>query len=84
MKRFFRLLLMLGLGAGAWSCADDGTPTVSINGGTDFLSLDHLARSGKITVNAPAPWSVALASENYGQDQKPDSLTLSAEEGPEG
>lgn len=55
MKRFFRLLLMLGLGAGAWSCADDGTPTVSINGGTDFLSLDHLARSGKITVNAPAP-----------------------------
>lgn len=84
MKRFFRLLLMLGLGAGAWSCADDGTPTVSINGGTDFLSLDHLARSGKITVNAPAPWSVALASENYGQDQKPDWLTLSAEDGPEG
>jgi len=58
MKRLFRLLLILGLAAGTWSCADDGTPSVSINGGTDFLSLDHLARSGKITVNAPAPWSV--------------------------
>lgn len=54
MKRLFRLLLILGLAAGTWSCADDGTPSVSINGGTDFLSLDHLARSGKITVNAPA------------------------------
>ena len=53
MKRLFRLLLILGLAAGTWSCADDGTPSVSINGGTDFLSLDHLARSGKITVNAP-------------------------------
>ena len=50
MKRLFRLLLILGLAAGTWSCADDGTPSVSINGGTDFLSLDHLARSGKITV----------------------------------
>ena len=84
MKRLFRLLLILGLAAGTWSCADDGTPSVSINGGTDFLSLDHLARSGKITVNAPAPWSVTLAPENYGQDQKPDWLTLSAEEGPAG
>ena len=82
MKRLFRLLLILGLAAGTWSCADDGTPSVSINGGTDFLSLDHLARSGKITVNAPAPWSVTLAPENYGQDEKPDWLTLSAEEGP--
>ena len=84
MKRLFRLLLILGLAAGTWSCADDGTPSVSINGGTDFLSLDHLARSGKITVNAPAPWSVTLAPENYGQDEKPDWLTLSAEEGPAG
>ena len=84
MKRLFRLLLILGLAAGTWSCTDDGTPSVSINGGTDFLSLDHLARSGKITVNAPAPWSVTLAPENYGQDEKPDWLTLSAEEGPAG
>ena len=84
MKRLFRLLLILGLAAGTRSCADDGTPSVSINGGTDFLSLDHLARSGKITVNAPAPWSVTLAPENYGQDEKPDWLTLSAEEGPAG
>lgn len=84
MKRLFRLLLILGLAAGTWSCADDGTPSVSINGGTDFLSLDHLARSGKITVNAPAPWSVTLAPENYGQDKTPDWLTLSAEEGPAG
>ena len=38
----------------------------------------------KITVNAPAPWSVTLAPENYGQDEKPDWLTLSAEEGPAG
>ena len=71
MKRLFRLLLILGLAAGTWSCADDGTPSASINGGTDFLSLDHLARSGKITVNAPAPWSVTLAPETTVRTKNP-------------
>ena len=59
MKRLFRLILTLGLIAGTIAC-DDETPKVRINGGTDFLSLDDLARSGKITVNAPAPWQITL------------------------
>ena len=84
MKRLFRLFPVFALLTGVWACSDDKTSEVRINDGTEFLSLDYLARSGKITVNAPAPWSVVLASEDYGQDKKPDWLTLSAEDGPEG
>lgn len=84
MNRLFRLFLLLILAAGSLACTEDGTPNVNINDGTDFLSLDYLPRSGKITVNAPAPWSVTLASENFGQDKKTDWVTLSIEEGPEG
>ena len=84
MKRLFRLFLALALLTGAWACSDDKTPEVSINGGADFLSLDYLARSGKITVNAPAPWTVILSAGNYGGGDRPDWVTLSAEAGPAG
>lgn len=77
MKRFFRLILALGLVAGTMAC-DDETPKVSINGGTDFLSLDDLARSGKITVNAPAPWQIALP------EPAEEWFTLSPLKGPAG
>lgn len=78
MKRLFRLILALGLIAGAMACSDDETPTVRINDGTDFLSLDHLARSGKITVNAPAPWNITLP------EPAEEWFTLSTLEGPAG
>ncbi len=58
MKRLFRLFAAFALLTGAWACSDDQTSEVRINDGAEFLSLDYLARSGKITVNAPAPWSV--------------------------
>ena len=84
MKRLFRLFAAFALLTGAWACSDDKTSEVRINDGAEFLSLDYLARSGKITVNAPAPWTVILSAGSYGGDERPDWVTLSAEEGPEG
>ena len=55
MKRLFRLFAAFALLTGTWACSDDQTSEVRINDGAEFLSLDYLARSGKITVNAPAP-----------------------------
>ena len=66
MKRLFRLFLMFTLLTGAWACSDDKTSEVRINDGAEFLSLDYLARSGKITVNAPAPWTVILSAGTSG------------------
>lgn len=66
MKRLFRLFAAFALLTGAWACSDDQTSEVRINDGAEFLSLDYLARSGKITVNAPAPWSVIISSGNFG------------------
>ena len=84
MKRLFRLFAAFALLTGAWACSDDQTSEVRINDGAEFLSLDYLARSGKITVNAPAPWSVIISSGNFGGGNDPDWVTLSADEGPEG
>ena len=50
MKRLFRLFPVFALLTGVWACSDDKTSEVRINDGTEFLSLDYLARSGKITV----------------------------------
>lgn len=66
MKRLFRLFAAFALLTGTWACSDDQTSEVRINDGAEFLSLDYLARSGKITVNAPAPWSVIVSSGNFG------------------
>ena len=66
MKRLFRLFAAFALLTGTWACSDDQTSEVRINDGAEFLSLDYLARSVKITVNAPAPWSVILSSGNFG------------------
>lgn len=81
MKNLFKSLLALLLFAAA-GCSDDAD-VMSINGGERFLSLDHAARSGKITVSAPAPWSLKLQT-SYGNTERPDWVTLSAEEGPAG
>lgn len=48
MKRLFRLFPVFALLTGVWACSDDKTSEVRINDGTEFLSLDYLARSGKI------------------------------------
>lgn len=86
MKHTFRISLLLVLSAFAAACSDDDDPVagISINGGESFLSLDALARSGEITVDAPAPWSVQLSSGSYGASEKPDWITLTAETGGEG
>lgn len=76
MKRLFHLFLALNLAAGAGACSDDA-PKLNINGGTEFLSLDALSRSGAISVDAPGPWSILLPEqENW--------FTLSPLEGPAG
>ena len=77
MKSLFRYILALGLLIGACACSDDDTSRVRINDGNDFLSLDNLARSGKITVSAPAPWHIILPEQS-------DWFSLSALEGPVG
>lgn len=78
MKRLLRLFLALSFAAGSWACSDDGTLKVSINDGTDFLSLDYLARSGKITVLSPGPWTITLP------EPQQEWFTLSTLEGPAG
>lgn len=79
MKNLFRLFLCLALLPGAVACSDDDTqrPTVIVNGGEDFLSLDGLARAGKLTVLASAPWRVTAAAGDTW-------FTLSPTEGPAG
>lgn len=79
MKNLFRLFLCLALLPGAMACSDDDTqrPTVIVNGGEDFLSLDGLARAGKLTVLASAPWRVTAAAGDTW-------FTLSPTEGPAG
>lgn len=67
MKRLFRLFLASALLTGAWACSDDKTSEVRINDGAEFLSLDYLARSGKITVTAPGPWEITLPEEGGGR-----------------
>ncbi len=67
MKRLFRLFPVFALLTGVWACSDDKTSEVRINDGTEFLSLDYLARSGKITVTAPGPWSITLPEEGGGK-----------------
>lgn len=67
MKRLFRLFLAFALLTGAWACSDDKTQEVRINDGAEFLSLDYLARSGKITVTAPGPWEITLPEEGGGK-----------------
>ena len=80
MKRLFRLFLASALLTGAWACSDDKTSEVRINDGAEFLSLDYLARSGKITVTAPGPWEITLPEEGGGDNW----FTLSPLSGPEG
>lgn len=79
MKRLFSFLLCLTLIAGSAACSDDETtrPALIINGGESFLSLDALARAGKISVTSSLPWRVTTAAEDRW-------FTLSAEEGPAG
>ena len=56
MKKLFRLFLCLALFSGTAACSDDEASQnlIVINGGEHFLSLDGLARAGKISVLAPA------------------------------
>ena len=77
MKKLFRLFLCLALFSGTAACSDDEASQnlIVINGGEHFLSLDGLARAGKISVLAPAPWRVTKAAGDTW-------FTLSATEGP--
>ena len=79
MKKLFRLFLCLALLSGTAACSDDEASQnlIVINGGEHFLSLDGLARAGKISVLAPAPWRVTKAAGDTW-------FTLSATEGPAG
>ena len=79
MKRLFRLFLCLALLSGTAACSDDEVSQnlIVINGGEHFLSLDGLARAGKISVLAPAPWRVTKAAGDTW-------FRLSATEGPAG
>ena len=60
MKRLFSALLCLALIAGSAACSDDETtrPVLVVNAGESFLSLDALARAGKISVTSSLPWRV--------------------------
>lgn len=79
MKKLFRLFLCLALFSTTAACSDDEASQnlIVINGGEHFLSLDGLARAGKISVLAPAPWRVTKAAGDTW-------FTLSATEGPAG
>ena len=79
MKKLFRLFLCLALFSGTPGSRDDEASQnlIVINGGEHFLSLDGLARAGKISVLAPAPWRVTKAAGDTW-------FTLSATEGPAG
>lgn len=79
MKRLFGIFLALALIAGLGACSDDDQSgaAISINGGEQFLSLDGLARSGKLSIISAAPWRVTTpAGDKW--------FTLSAVEGPAG
>ncbi|MEG1864189.1 MAG: sialyltransferase [Alistipes sp.] len=79
MKNTFRLFLWVFLLAGLGACSDEQTTvgTLSVNNGTTFLSFDGLARSGKISVRASAPWRVtSSASDKW--------FTLTPNQGPAG
>lgn len=78
MKKLLHLFLAGLLVAAATSCNDDEPDIApSVNGGATFLSLDALSRSGKLSINAAAPWRVTTASgERW--------FTLSAQSGPAG
>ena len=79
MKRLFSALLCLALIAGSAACSDDETtrPVLVVNAGESFLSLDALARAGKISVTSSLPWRVTAAAGDKW-------ITLSATEGPAG
>ena len=79
MKRLFSALLCLALIAGSAACSDDETtrPVLVVNAGESFLSLDALARAGKISVTSSLPWCVTAAAGDKW-------FTLSATEGPAG
>ena len=79
MKRLFSALLCLALIAGSAACSDDETtrPVLVVNAGESFLSLDALARAGKISVTSSLPWRVTAAAGDMW-------FTLSATEGPAG
>ena len=61
------------------ACSDDETtrPVLVVNAGESFLSLDALARAGKISVTSSLPWRVTAAAGDKW-------FTLSATEGPAG
>ena len=79
MKRLFSALLCLALITGSAACSDDETtrPVLVVNAGESFLSLDALARAGKISVTSSLPWRVTAAAGDKW-------FTLSATEGPAG
>ena len=79
MKRLFSALLCLALIAGSAACSDDETtrPVLVVNAGESFLSLDALARAGKISVTSSLPWRVTAAAGDKW-------FMLSATEGPAG
>ena len=73
MKRLFSALLCLALIAGSAACSDDETtrPVLVVNAGESFLSLDALARAGKISVTSSLPWRVTAAAGTSGLRSPP-------------
>ena len=67
MKKIIPTFLCLALLSGTAACSDDEVSQnlIVINGGEHFLSLDGLARAGKISVLAPAPWRVTEGCGGY-------------------
>ena len=78
-EKIISALPLPGVAFGHRGVSDDEVSQnlIVINGGEHFLSLDGLARAGKISVLAPAPWRVTKAVGDTW-------FRLSATEGPAG
>lgn len=72
MKNMLRLTLLFVLLLPCAACTDDEPYTgLSVNGGERFLSLDAQARSGHLSIQAPAAWEITVPAGD-------DWFTLSA------
>lgn len=62
-------LLIIGCTALLLSCSDDdqlSTTAISINGGAEFLSLNHQAHTGTLSIKSSQPWELSSDAEWLG------------------